>query len=116
MDRALGFFLYWASNGGHRTSLFIPNHLHDVGRAGSSAGYQWLIPLPVHVTMDSERLGIGSQIPRTKCRLGTLAVHHWARVAQSPSLRFRALSAEQEVFRSVLRQVSASSECVPVLY
>ena len=57
-----------------KASLFIQNHLHDVGRAGLSKGFQWLIQLLVHVTMDSERLGIGLQIPRKLSRLGTLAV------------------------------------------
>ena len=60
-ERACGSFLCWASNGGHGTVLFIPYHLYDVGRAGSSAGSQWLIQSPAHVTMYSERLGAGSQ-------------------------------------------------------
>ena len=38
-------------------SLFIPNHLYDVGRADS----QWLIHLLAYLSMDSERLGVSSQ-------------------------------------------------------
>ena len=84
----------WASNGSHRTSLFVPNnHLYDVGQEGSSAGPQRLIRFPVHVTVYSERLVVGLQIPRKKSRLGTLAVHHWGPTARSSA---------------------SSSECLPV--
>ena len=56
-------------------SLFILNRLHDVGRAGPPAGSQRYIQLPAQVTMDSERLGVGSQFPRKTSQLGTLADH-----------------------------------------